>query len=208
MTLKEKGVDGAVFPIRQRRAVAAYPREAIAQRCIYADALISIGGDMEEPIEQDIIDGCFGGRALRLCFSDIPVASWKGFTGPVEEDIRRAIDYADRIRVECGEHSTIAVHCAQGVSRSTSIALAIIADHLGPGQEGEAVGQLLDSRTDPALPAILTGIQVAPNPGIVEMTDRILGRHNALHWALMDAAPRYVTWVAYWQRKLAPANPE
>jgi predicted protein tyrosine phosphatase len=195
------------LPIRQRRPVAAYPREAIAKRSVYADALISIGGDMEEPIDQAIIEACFGGRALRLCFSDIPVAAWKDSTGPTEGDLRRALDYAEQIRKECGESIAIAIHCAQGVSRSTSIALAIIADRLGPGRESEAVRQLLESRTDSALPALLTDIQVAPNPGIVAMTDCLLERNSALHRALMDATPRYVTWVAYWKRKLKKTEP-
>jgi predicted protein tyrosine phosphatase len=162
---------------------------------------------MEEPIDPMIVAEFFGHRILRLCFSDIPVASWKDYSGPDEADIRSALSFADHIRRECGADSTIAVHCAQGVSRSTSISLAIVAERLGPGKEVEAVRLLLASRADPSMPAELRDIQVAPNPGIVVMTDKLLNRKGAIHRALMDEAPRYVTWRSYWNRKLGTAAP-
>jgi predicted protein tyrosine phosphatase len=61
------------------------------------------------------------------------------------------------------------VHCFAGISRSTAIALSIIADRYGPGREVEALEHLL--RLQP---------EAVPNLLVIEHADRLLGRNGAL----------------------------
>jgi predicted protein tyrosine phosphatase len=49
---------------------------------------------------------------------------------------------------------TLLVHCKAGIARSTALALAIIADRLGPGREHDAVAELIAIRPE-AVPNLL-----------------------------------------------------
>lgn len=61
------------------------------------------------------------------------------------------------------------IHCNAGLCRSPALALAVIADRMGPGREAEAVE---------ALAAIRPG--AAPNLLVLEIADRLLGRAGDL----------------------------
>jgi hypothetical protein len=70
---------------------------------------------------------------LVLRFDDISIPM-DGYIEPNEVDIKRALSFADKI----GD-GPLLVHCHAGISRSSAIALAIIAERLGPGKERETV---------------------------------------------------------------------
>ncbi len=65
--------------------------------------------------------------------------------------------------------------CDYGASRSPAIALIILADRLGPGQEQKALQQVLDVRPD-----------AIPNNLVVELGDNLLHRNGALRRSLDD----------------------
>ena len=56
---------------------------------------------------------------------------------PQKKHIEKALDFADSI----GNGSLI-IHCVAGISRSSAIALAIIAKSLGIGKEDQAIKEL------------------------------------------------------------------
>lgn len=64
---------------------------------------------------------------------------------------------------------SLLVHCFHGVGRSAAVALAIMADRLGPGAEREALEQLLTVRP-----------QSTPNVVVVKLADDILTRNGQL----------------------------
>lgn len=114
---------------------------------------------------------------------EVDTVTAKGLVEATEEDLFEALRFA-----RAYHDKPIVVHCHAGVSRSPAIALAILADRHGRGQEHAAVAQLYGS-TD----AIL------PNPGIVALADKVLRRQGALVAALdqrrardTDSAP--FTW--------------
>jgi predicted protein tyrosine phosphatase len=125
-----------------------------------------------------------------LRFDDVPAPKimmidglWRG---PTEADLQAAIDFARMAP------RPLIVHCEQGKSRSAGIALAVLADQLGPGQEGEAVRQMMA--------AALEESRAQPNPLLVTMADRLLGREGHIWAALMAGCPSFASWVKYWQR--------
>lgn len=69
--------------------------------------------------------------------------------------------------------TALLVHCMHGVGRSAAVALAILADRLGPGREDEAVSRLLEIRPEST-----------PNLIAVDHADDILDRSGALFDAL------------------------
>ena len=79
--------------------------------------------------------------------------------------IKRALEFADKI-----EDGSLLIHCHAGISRSSAIALAVIAKRLGPGKEEEAVNTL--EHINP---------NCRPNKFIVEMTDELLERDGKLY---------------------------
>jgi len=64
---------------------------------------------------------------------------------------------------------SLLVHCFHGVGRSAAVALAIMADRLGPGAERKALEQLLAVRP-----------QSTPNIVVVKLADDILARNGQL----------------------------
>jgi len=78
----------------------------------------------------------------------------------VEEAISFARTHSDK---------SMLVHCFHGVGRSAAIALAVIADRLGPGFEREALDQLVTMRPE-----------VTPNLVVVKLADEILQRQGDL----------------------------
>ncbi|WP_337186111.1 hypothetical protein [Phenylobacterium sp.] len=68
---------------------------------------------------------------------------------------------------------SLLVHCFHGVGRSAAIALAIIADRLGPGAESTALAQLLALRPE-----------ATPNLVVVALADELLTRSGHLAGAV------------------------
>jgi predicted protein tyrosine phosphatase len=65
--------------------------------------------------------------------------------------------------------AALLIHCHAGISRSTAIALTIIADRLGPGREDEAITGLLTLQPE-----------AVPNLLVLGHADKLLGRNGAL----------------------------
>ena len=97
------------------------------------DGVITIEDSLvDDPLRIDESD-C---PQLVLCFDDIasPKDEW---ILPKERHVRSALEFAD----ELGGGSLL-IHCHAGISRSSGIALAIIAKGLGPGREKQAFIEL------------------------------------------------------------------
>lgn len=101
-------------------------------------------------------------RHLVLRFEDLDSAV-TGIRTPAREDVVAALNFSKEIE------GPLLIHCYAGISRSTGIALSIIAARMGPGREGEALSQLLAIRPE-----------AVPNLMIVEHADEILGRTGRL----------------------------
>ena len=101
---------------------------------------------------------------LVLCFDDISVPI-DDFIEPQEKHILQALSFANRI----GDGSLL-IHCHAGISRSSAIALAIIAQRMGMGKEQETI-ETLESINP----------HCRPNKSIVWLTDEILGRDRKLY---------------------------
>ena len=101
---------------------------------------------------------------LVLRFDDIsaPHPEW---IEPQEFHIERALSFTDKI----GDGALL-IHCHAGISRSSAIALAILARGMGEGKEIEAIKTL--EKIHP---------NARPNKSMVWMTDEILGRDMKLY---------------------------
>ena len=101
---------------------------------------------------------------LVLCFDDIasPKDEW---ILPNERHVRSALGFADELI-----GGSLLVHCHAGISRSSGIALGIIAKRLGPGKEKQALIEL--EKINP---------NCAPNALLVWFIDEILERGGTLY---------------------------
>ena len=124
------------------------------------DGVITIEDSLvDEPLRIDQAD-C---PQLVLCFDDI--ASPKdGWILPDKRHVHSALSFADELR-----GGSLLIHCHAGISRSSGVALAIIAKGLGPGKEKRAFKEL--EKINP---------NCAPNALIIWLTDEILERGGAL----------------------------
>ena len=84
---------------------------------------------------------------------------------PQDIHIERALKFAQLI-----DDGSLLIHCHAGISRSSAIALAIIAEKLGKGNEEEAVKTLE-----------FINPNCRPNKLLVKMTDEILERNGKLY---------------------------
>ena len=101
---------------------------------------------------------------LVLCFDDI--ASPKDDWGlPSKKHVQSALNFADEL-----SGSSLLIHCHAGISRSSAVALAIIAKGLGAGKEKRAFKEL--ERINP---------NCAPNALVIWLTDEILERGGTLY---------------------------
>ena len=103
-------------------------------------------------------------KQLILRFDDIN-QPMDDYVIPQMSHIKRALEFADKI-----EDGSLLIHCRAGISRSSAIALAVIAKRLGSGKEEEAVNTL--EHINP---------NCRPNRSIVEMTDALLERDGKLY---------------------------
>ena len=108
-------------------------------------------------------------KQLILRFDDIN-KPMDDYVIPQMSHIKRALEFADKI-----EDGSLLVHCHAGISRSSAIALAVIAKKLGSGKEEEAVNTL--EHINP---------NCRPNKSIVEMIDELLERDGKLIKAVQD----------------------
>ena len=165
--------------------VTFHPRQDIEDGLVKADALISIQGTADRPAEIPL--GAFG-QILRLRFDDVPFPTeWRSHRGEVyvgmdEGQFIEAINFARQFT------GTIAVHCLHGRSRSAATALAILMDRCKDAEEAVTVLLNVDLER-----------RVQPNPGIVEMIERILGG-KGLDDVLTNRCEDYRTWKKYWSR--------
>ena len=128
------------------------------------DGIITIEDtNIKEPFRVD----SDGPEQLVLRFDDISVPM-EGFVEPEEKHVQAALRFGHRIAKETG--GSILIHCHAGISRSSALALAIIAQRLGKGKEEEAIHQLE-----------MINPNCRPNKSLVWMTDELLGRNRKLY---------------------------
>tara|TARA_Y100001970_G_scaffold294245_1_gene449088 strand:+ start:7572 stop:8048 length:477 start_codon:yes stop_codon:yes gene_type:complete len=103
-------------------------------------------------------------KQLILCFDDInePIDE---YIVPQESHIKRAIKFSNNI-----VGGSLLIHCHAGISRSSAIALAIIANNDGIGNEIKSIKTL--EYINP---------NCRPNKSIVRLTDDLLKRNNMLY---------------------------
>lgn len=165
-----------------------------------ADAVISIrspSNGHEPDLTAALIQATRGesARLLRLVFDDVGLAGYGISIAPTLSQMQDAIEFGRAIvdgrHLFDGPNSDplIVVHCEMGRSRSSAIALALLADHYGPGREHDAVNDLLRA-----------GIEgrMHPNPMAVLHADVCLLRYGRLDAALAQLSPHYVLWRRYW----------
>ena len=100
---------------------------------------------------------------LVLQFEDVDTDAF-GYATATNEQIAQAIAFG-----RSHADKSLLVHCFHGVGRSAAIALAIIADRLGPGREMDAVNILYAQRP-----------QAMPNLVALSKADTLLGRNEKL----------------------------
>ena len=128
------------------------------------DGVITVeDSDIEDPFRVDE----YGPNQLVLCFNDISVPV-EGYVEPNEKHILKALAFAHKIETETAR--SLLIHCHAGISRSSAIALAIIAVRLGAGKELQAIKML--EKINP---------NCSPNKSMVWMTDEILERKMVLY---------------------------
>ena len=103
-------------------------------------------------------------KQLILRFDDIN-QPMDDYIVPQMSHIKRALEFADKF-----EDGSLLIHCHAGISRSSAIALAVIAKRLGSGKEEAAVNTL--EHINP---------NCRPNKSIVEMADELLERDGKLY---------------------------
>jgi len=176
-------------------------REVEAGEAIGADAVISIRGSAprtEPELAAALAQATRGesARLLRLHFDDVALPTYRHLVGPTMEQVStavafgRAIISGDNLFDVAVDDPLIAVHCEHGRSRSAAIALALLADHHGVGNETAAVAELMRGDiTDRA----------HPNPLAISLADACLWRYGRLEAALVELSANYVRWREVWR---------
>ena len=163
--------------------VSFHSQAEIESGTFTAPALISIVGTANDPAA---LPHRLFGSIHRMQFDDVPFTyAWSQhpgsevFVGLKVEQFAQVISFAK-------QHSgRLAVHCLQGKSRSTAIALAILADRLR--DPAQAVNVLLKNATR----------RIMPNPGIVHMAETELVI-SGLDAHLLAECPDYRWWKSKW----------
>jgi predicted protein tyrosine phosphatase len=107
-------------------------------------------------------------RHLRLALADVAQA-WESDSPPAAHHVERLLEFGRAWNAEL----PILVHCWAGVSRSMAAAFTLLCDRAGPGYEFE-IARDLRARAAHAY----------PNPLIVRLADKALGREGSM----IDAA--------------------
>ena len=166
-----------------------------------ADAVISIRGATES-VERNLVIALIqatrgeSARLLKLSFDDIGMERYGHFLGPTMQQVTEAIEFGRHVIDGDGffdgptvEPPLLAIHCEHGKSRSSAIALALLADHLGDRREHDAVNVLLRGDTDN---------RMHPNPLVVDLADACLFRYGRINAALAELSPPYAKWCELW----------
>lgn len=130
-------------------------------------------------------------RRLDLRFNDIAVPG-EGLIAPSEADIAALLDFAD------GWDGTrpLLIHCWTGVSRSTAAAYVVACARSTPGREADWADRL--RRAAPT---------ATPNPLMVALADRCLGREGAMLRAITAIGRGCETvWGASFELDLGPSR--
>ena len=165
------------------------------------DAVISIRGSTsrnEPQLVAALAQATRGesARQLRLLFDDVGLPTYRHLLGPTMTQISDAVAFG---RSVISGHNLfdgpiadplIAVHCEQGRSRSAAVALTLLADYHGAGNERDAVNVLL--RIDSL-------DWMYPNPLAISLADACLFRYGRLESVLAELSPRFFQWRAVWQ---------
>lgn len=128
---------------------------------------------------------------LRLTFDDIdrPVRVMPHLKVPTEADVKAIVDFAGRAFM-----GNILIHCAAGQSRSSAVALLVLAAQMGPGWEAETVTALRDNVAESTRQRLRPpGVDIHPNRMLVWLGDRVLGRKSLLWSALVRSMPEDYT---------------
>jgi predicted protein tyrosine phosphatase len=98
---------------------------------------------------------------------------------PQRAEVEALLDRACTLYKTCiAENSKLLVHCEAGISRSTSVALSLLARRLGPGREQQACEIIAGLR--PPMAAGGYYVQACPNERIVGYADDRMNRGGAL----------------------------
>lgn len=106
------------------------------------------------------LEGLPASRHLVLNFDDVCDANDRA--APTAKHVQSVCGFVDSLQTEDG----LIVHCAQGISRSTAMALGILACYLPPGEAGAALHRLRP--------------MAEPNHVLVRLWDAHLGSEGAL----------------------------
>jgi predicted protein tyrosine phosphatase len=105
-------------------------------------------------------------HGLALFFDDITQFR-PGWTLPAVDHVQQLLRFA---RSMVGQTTVeLLVHCEQGISRSTAAAFIVMAYHLGPHKEAEAMAEILHARP-----------QACPNELMVDLADQLLRREGRM----------------------------
>jgi len=102
---------------------------------------------------------------IRLLFADT-----EDEFGPTHDDIERLVRFAERV---ARQPATVLAHCQSGISRSSAAAYIVYCVALGPGSETAALNKVLE-----------TYPYARPNRKMVALADQILGRNDAMIYAI------------------------
>lgn len=130
---------------------------------------------------------------LVLAFEDVDDDTL-GIRVATEDQVAQALAFAAK-----HADTALLVHCFHGVGRSTAIALGILADRLGPGEEARALERLLSLRPE-----------ATPNLVVVSLADRLLGRDGGLLRAVREweASASHMQDARLARRRLVQDRPE
>lgn len=127
-------------------------------------SLLAAGTDVDRP------PSILAGNHLHLSMHDIAEAQ-EGMTLPDETHMRDILDFAER----WDRRKPMVVHCYAGISRSTASAY-IIAAALAPRRDEFELARTLRGLSPSA----------TPNPRLIALADRMLGRQNRMVEAIRD----------------------
>lgn len=127
--------------------------------------LVSLLSPASPPVDYP---GLAPDQRLHLSFHDIAEAR-EGLTPPSETDVRALLAFARAWPAT----APLLFHCWAGISRSTAAAYIVACDRAGVGREEELAARLRQ-----------VAPSATPNPLLVRLADRLLGRDGAMTAAI------------------------